>query len=88
MSYFLLSTFSVFGKSHSIIIDLLPHRSHEDNVDVLKWTIYPLHSTCTQEEQDRVFSNVPKGRRKIILATNIAESSITVTDIKYGELLP
>lgn len=44
----------------------------------------PLHSTITNEEQQKVFLPVAKGYRKIILATNIAESSITVTDIKYG----
>lgn len=43
----------------------------------------PLHSTVTLEEQRRVFMPVEQGFRKVILATNIAESSITVPDIKY-----
>lgn len=45
--------------------------------------IYPLHSTITLEEQARVFTMPGEGERKIILSTNIAESSITVPDIKY-----
>ncbi|KAJ8309140.1 hypothetical protein KUTeg_014014 [Tegillarca granosa] len=45
--------------------------------------LIPLHSTITLEEQARVFEMPRDGRRKVILSTNIAESSITVPDIKY-----
>ena len=45
----------------------------------------PLHSSLSQEEQDRAFkpTGFMKGRRKVIIATNIAESSITIPDVKY-----
>ncbi|XP_039282200.1 ATP-dependent RNA helicase TDRD9 isoform X2 [Nilaparvata lugens] len=47
------------------------------------WWICPLHSTLTSEEQFKAFQPPLKGHRKVILSTNIAESSITVNDIKY-----
>lgn len=55
-----------------------------ENVRNHQWTLIPLHSSITNEEQDRVFEKPPLNYRKIILSTNIAESSITVPDIGYG----
>ncbi|KAI8787906.1 ATP-dependent RNA helicase TDRD9 [Biomphalaria glabrata] len=43
----------------------------------------PLHSSITLDEQNKAFMKPAKGFRKIIISTNIAESSITVPDIKY-----
>ncbi|NXX17523.1 TDRD9 helicase, partial [Podargus strigoides] len=48
-----------------------------------KWQLYPLHSCMTFEEQSNVFLATVPGYRKVILSTNIAESSVTVPDIKY-----
>ncbi|KAM9201779.1 ATP-dependent RNA helicase TDRD9 [Dugong dugon] len=45
--------------------------------------VYPLHSSVTLEEQNNVFLSPVPGYRKIILSTNIAESSLTVPDVKY-----
>ncbi|XP_053218290.1 ATP-dependent RNA helicase TDRD9 isoform X1 [Podarcis raffonei] len=45
--------------------------------------VYPLHSSVTLEEQNNVFLAPVPGYRKIILSTNIAESSVTVPDVKY-----
>ncbi|XP_047202025.1 ATP-dependent RNA helicase TDRD9 isoform X2 [Girardinichthys multiradiatus] len=45
--------------------------------------IYPLHSSVTLEEQNGVFLSPVPGYRKVILSTNIAESSVTVPDVKY-----
>ncbi|XP_077477915.1 ATP-dependent RNA helicase TDRD9 isoform X2 [Stigmatopora argus] len=45
--------------------------------------VYALHSTITLEEQYGVFLPPVPGYRKVILSTNIAESSVTVPDVKY-----
>ena len=41
-----------------------------------------LHSQVTDDEQEKAFK-IDKTKRKIILATNIAESSITISNIDY-----
>lgn len=41
----------------------------------------PLHASLTPTEQRRVFPPAPKGKRKVIAATNVAETSITIEDI-------
>ena len=45
------------------------------------WYIYPLHSTIATEEQEQAFLVPPEGIRKIVLATNIAETGITIPDV-------
>jgi ATP-dependent helicase HrpA len=46
-----------------------------------KTVILPLYSRLSSEEQQAVF--LPNKKRKIVLATNVAETSLTVPGIKY-----
>ena len=47
-----------------------------------KWLI-PLHSSLSSAEQKQIFQNPPRGVTKVVIATNIAETSITVDDVVY-----
>jgi len=42
-----------------------------------------LHAGLSTDEQLKVFETTERGKRKIILATNIAEASVTIEGIKY-----
>lgn len=43
--------------------------------------ILPLHGQLSEQEQKRALADVPEGQRKILLATNIAESSLTLNGV-------
>ncbi|CAG7907561.1 unnamed protein product [Brassica rapa] len=51
--------------------------------DCSKFNIICLHSMVPAGEQKKVFSRPPRGCRKIVLATNIAESAVTIDDVVY-----
>jgi len=45
--------------------------------------ITPIYSTLPSDMQAKIFEPTPPGARKIVLATNIAETSITIDNIIY-----
>ncbi|GAQ84373.1 helicase domain-containing protein [Klebsormidium nitens] len=45
-----------------------------------QWLL-PLHSSVSPSEQRRAFQTPPPGIRKVVVATNIAETSITIPDV-------
>ncbi|HYK13298.1 MAG TPA: ATP-dependent RNA helicase HrpA, partial [Burkholderiales bacterium] len=54
----------------------LLRKNHPKGAEIL-----PLYARLSFEEQDRVFK--PHGARRIVLATNVAETSLTVPGIRY-----
>lgn len=53
-----------------------------DFQDTSRFMLYKLHSSIPAG-QTTVFDPVPAGCRKIILSTNIAETSVTIPDVQY-----
>lgn len=45
--------------------------------------ILPLFSRLSNAEQDRIFHPNPRGRPRLVLATNVAETSLTVPGIRH-----
>ena len=69
-----------------ILVFLPGEREIRDAAQVLKKTgfrgeVLPLYSRLSTAEQDRVFK--PGKERRVILATNVAETSLTVPRIRY-----
>ncbi|EDX02044.1 putative ATP-dependent RNA helicase DHX57 [Drosophila yakuba] len=48
-----------------------------------KFILVPLHSALSGEDQALVFKKAPPGKRKIVLSTNIAETSVTIDDCVF-----
>ncbi|EFY91779.1 DEAH-box RNA helicase [Metarhizium acridum CQMa 102] len=49
----------------------------------LKMQILPLYSLLPTREQLRVFESAPDGTRQVILATNVAETSLTIPGTRF-----
>lgn len=47
-----------------------------------RWLI-PLHSSISPSDQRQAFQMPPPHTRKIVLATNIAETSLTIPDVVF-----
>merc|ERR1719235_2728099 len=45
--------------------------------------VLPIYANLPTDMQTKIFEPTPEGARKIVLATNIAETSITIDNIVY-----
>lgn len=55
----------------------------EQTEEIPKIHVLPLYSQLPTKQQLRVFEQPPKGSRLIVLATNVAETSLTIPGIRY-----
>ncbi|KAJ4828539.1 hypothetical protein Tsubulata_035963 [Turnera subulata] len=60
------------------------------NIYIAWLIVLPLYSGLSRSEQDLVFSPTPRGKRKVVISTNIAETSLTleISDIENLVVAP
>lgn len=63
--------------------ELLLTRTRGLGSKIKELIISPIYASLPAEEQAKVFVPTPKNARKVILATNIAETSLTIDGIRY-----
>ncbi|KAK3325689.1 P-loop containing nucleoside triphosphate hydrolase protein [Apodospora peruviana] len=73
------------GKAGGILI-FLPgvaeiNRACNNLRNIASLHVLPLHASLETKEQRKVFASPPPGKRKVVVATNVAETSITIDDI-------
>eukprot|EP00375_Theileria_parva_P002181 XP_764858.1 RNA helicase [Theileria parva strain Muguga] len=66
-----------------ILERLLKQKVKHLNDSMESLVICPLYSALSLERQNLVFKTTPPKSRKVVLATNIAETSLTIPGIKY-----
>ncbi|KAJ8303288.1 hypothetical protein KUTeg_019684 [Tegillarca granosa] len=55
--------------------------------DVQRMKVLPMYGSLPASEQMKVFERTPRNTRKMVVATNIAETSITINGIVYKSLV-
>ena len=63
------------------LLDMLEERADHHARSTL--ALLPLYSSLPFDMQMRAFQPAPKGTRKVIAATNIAETSVTIEGVRY-----
>lgn len=63
--------------------ELLMERTRKLGSKVRELIILPIYSNLPSELQAKIFEPTPPGARKVVLATNIAETSLTIDGIIY-----
>ena len=63
--------------------EILKHRTRGLGSKIAELIICPIYANLPTELQSKIFEPTPQGARKVVLATNIAETSLTIDGIKY-----
>eukprot|EP00934_Nitzschia_sp_Nitz4_P003663 Nitzschia sp. Nitz4//scaffold88_size82704//18090//21395//NITZ4_005285-RA/size82704-processed-gene-0.65-mRNA-1//-1//CDS//3329559473//3653//frame0 len=63
--------------------EILTQRTKNLGSRIKELMICPVYANLPSEQQAKIFEKTPKGARKVVLATNIAETSLTIDGICY-----
>jgi len=79
------NTILIFLPGYNEIMDLRDYISARtsNRHDIESFIVYTIHSQINTTDQKKMFECPPKNVRKIILSTNISETSITIDDVGY-----
>jgi len=61
----------------------LREAAEEFEPGVPELVVYPLYSSLPPQQQKKIFDRAPQGGRKVVVSTNIAETSLTIDGIVY-----
>ncbi|KAK9238228.1 P-loop containing nucleoside triphosphate hydrolase protein [Lipomyces kononenkoae] len=65
------------------VVEEILNRSATDRNQQSRLLPLPLYAGLPQDQQIRIFDPAPEGTRKVVIATNIAEASVTIDGIIY-----
>ena len=63
--------------------EILAHRSKVLGNKIPELILCPIYANLPSDQQAKIFDETPKQARKVVLATNIAETSLTINGIRY-----
>ena len=63
--------------------EILKQRTKALGSKIKEMLICPIYATLPSDLQARIFAETPPGARKVVIATNIAETSLTIDGITY-----
>ena len=64
-------------------LETLQHRTRGFGTKIPELLVLPIYANLPSDMQAKIFEPTPPGARKVVLATNIAETSITIDNIVY-----
>lgn len=65
------------------VAELLAERARRLGSEMRELIVCPIYSTLPSDLQAKIFEPTPDGARKVVLATNIAETSLTINGIVF-----
>lgn len=74
-----------FDDAEAVIrfLPFLQERTRRLGTKIAELVIAPIYANLPSDMQTKIFEPTPPGARKVVLATNIAETSLTIDGIKY-----